>query len=273
MMRTRAAFVAAAAILMTGCAGGMPLLHSARALPTGDVRAAVGVSANVAGGGLDGDLRRAKSIAAQDPTQMGTPGMSPATPAYAKGALVAAAISPGVAPFVSARVGIGNRFEGGLSYTGRAVRLDARRSFDFGHVSLSAGLGGTAALYGRQSGTELPGVDLGSLHGWGADLPVLVGWQSTGALYQVWGGLRGGFEHDTIELVTSEPLPFTSPTGLSATRYFAGGVAGIAAGLHHVHVALEVSAAYEYVDGAYNTTAVTTQGFSVTPGSALWFTF
>jgi hypothetical protein len=272
MSCTRAAAIAAGVALLSGCAGGMPLLHSARALPTGDVRAATGVSANVAGGGLDSDLRRAKSISASDPNQAGTPGGAPASADYAKGALVAAAISPGVAPFVSARVGIGNRFEGGLSYTGRAVRLDARRSFDFGHLSLSAGLGGTAALYGRQSGTELVGVDLGSLHGYGADLPLLVGWQSTGGLYQVWGGLRGGFEHDTIELVTSEPLAGANRS-LSATRYYAGGVAGIAAGLHHVHVALELQMAYEYVDGAYNTTAVTTRGFSITPGSALWWTF
>jgi len=124
--------------LCVGCAGGSPLLHSARALPTGDVRASLGLSANVAGANLGTDLRRAKEIAAQNPNAA-APGTSNTD--YAKGALVAAAISPGVAPFVSARAGIGNRFDAGLSYTGRAVRLDARRSIDWGHYSLSLSAG------------------------------------------------------------------------------------------------------------------------------------
>jgi hypothetical protein len=256
-----------------GCAGGSPLLHSARALPTGDVRATLGLSANVAGGGLGADLRRAKEIAAQNPN---TPGPAGSNPDYAKGALVAAAVSPGVAPFVAARVGVGNRFDAGLAYTGRAVRIDARRSFDSGRYSLSIGAGGTAALYGRQSGSELSGVDMGSLHGYGADVPILVGWQSAGALYQVWTGVRGGFEHDTISEVTSEPKSVTigtPPLGLSADRFYGGGVLGIATGLRHIHVALEVAGYYENVSGAFNGTNVKTQGFTVIPATALWWTF
>ncbi len=259
--------------LCMGCAGGSPLLHSARALPTGDVRASLGLSANVAGGGLGTDLRRAKEIAATNPN---APGPAGSSPDYAKGALVAAAISPGVAPFVSARVGVGNRFDAALSYTGRAVRVDARRSFDSGHYSLSIGAGGTAALYGRQSGSELSGVDLGSLHGYGADVPILVGWQSTGALYQVWTGLRGGFEHDNISEVTSEPKSVTlgtPPLALSVDRFYGGGVLGIATGLRHIHVALEVAANYENVSGSFNGSNVRSQGFSVIPATALWWTF
>ena len=238
------------------------------------MRAAAGVSANVAAGGLGNDLQRAKENAAQDPNAPGTAGSNPT---YARGALVVAAIAPGLAPFVSARVGIGQRFEGGLSYTGRSVRVDVRRSWDRGHTSLSIGAGATGTLYGRQQTSDLSAVDLGSLHGYGADLPILVGWQSTGGLYQVWGGARGGFEYDAIELVTSgEPTSATlapTPLGLSATRFYAGGVLGVAAGLHHVHVALEIDAAYETVTGRFNDTRVSTNGLSLTPATALWWTF
>ena len=119
-------------------------------------------------------------------------------------------------------------------------------------------------------------MDLGALHGYGADIPILVGWQSTGALYQVWTGVRGGFEHDNISDVTSEPKSVTigtPPLGLSADRFYGGGVLGIATGLHHIHVALELAAYYENVHGSFNGSTVTTQGFSVIPATALWWTF
>ena len=256
---------------LSGCGGGTPLLHPARTLPTGDLRVAGGVSANVAVGGLADDLRNARDLASRDPSEANT------KPDYAKGALVSAAVAPGLAPFLAARVGVGNQFEGGLTYTGRAVRADMRRSFDFDrHWSLSLGLGGTAALYGRQQGTDLPDVDLGALHGFGADLPVLVGWQSNGGLYMFWAGVRGGFEHDVVETVTSEPKSVTigtAPIHLDATRGYGGGLLGIATGFRHVHVALELDVAYQYVTGTYNNNDVTVKGLSLSPATALWWSF
>src|SRR5690348_2139515 len=142
---------------LVGCGGGGPLLHPARTLPTGDVRVAGGVSANVATGSLGNDLKLARDIAARDPQAPGAPGTNPE---YAKGALVAAAVAPGLAPFVGARVGVGNNFEGGLAYTGRGIRVDMRRGFDDGNVTYSVGLGLSAALLGRQQGSDLPNVDL-----------------------------------------------------------------------------------------------------------------
>jgi hypothetical protein len=254
----------------TGCAGGSPLLHPARTLDTGEVRAAAGVSANVAAGSIAEDLRNAREEAARSGAAPGAPGTDPV---YAKGALVAAAVAPGLAPFVAARVGAGNRFEGGIAYTGRGVRIDMRRSFDKDDVSFSAGAGLTAAFYGRAQGTELPNVDLGSLHGYGADVPLLVGWRSAAGLYQVWGGARGGFEHDTIEFLTTEPVSGNQLYALSATRWWAGGVVGVATGFRHVHVALELNVAYGTITGQYNDTHVTTAGASIAPASALWWTF
>ena len=258
---------------LAGCGGGSPLLHPARTLPAGDVRVAGGVSANVAAGSLGDDLRNARESATKDPLAPGAPGSNPS---YAKGALVAAAVAPGLAPFVGARVGVGNHFEGGLSYTGRGVRVDMRRGFDDGNVTYSVGLGLSAALYGRQSGAELQNVDLGALHGYGGDIPLLVGWESAGGIYKVWGGARGGLEHVIVETLTSEPKDVTignTPLHLDANRYWAGGVVGLATGFRHLHVALELSAAYQVVQGNYNENKVTVRGVTLAPATALWWTF
>lgn len=265
--------LALATTALVGCGGGAPLLHPARTLPAGDIRAAGGVSANIAVGSLGDDLAGARDIAAKDPQAPGAPGSNPA---YARGALVAAAIAPGLAPFVGARVGVGDRYEGGLTYTGRAVRADMRRSFDDGNVSLSIGLGLAATLAGRQQGNELPNVDLKSLHGYGGDIPLLVGWESSGGIYKVWGGARGGYEHDVVEILTSEPRPTPAgqtPITLEADRFWGGAVFGVATGFNHVHVALEVSAAYTVVKGTYNANNVTVNGITLAPATALWWAF
>jgi hypothetical protein len=244
------------------------LLHPARTLPTGDVRAVAGVAAHVAAGSLGDDLRRAREIAASDPN---APGPSGTNPDYAKGALVSASVAPGLSPHGGARVGVGQRFEGGLAYTGRTVRGDLRRAFGEGPWMLSLGVGASAALYGRQQGTDLPNVDLGALSGYGADVPILVGWESTGALYSIWFGARGGFERVTLETLSSEPRD--NPIQLAATRGYGGGVVGLATGFNHVHVAIEAQAAYQYVDGRYNGNAVSVSGVTITPATALWWTF
>ena len=268
-----APFALLLALLLAGCGGGAPLLHPARTLAAGDIRAASGVSANVAAGSLGDDLRAAKDSATRDPSAPGLPGTNAA---YAKGALVAAAIAPGLAPFVGARVGVGNQYEGGVAYTGRSVRADLRRSFDDGKVSFSVGLGLSAALYGRQQGSDLPNVDLGALHGYGFDIPLLIGWESNGGIYKVWGGGRGGFERDVIESVRSEPKPVPlgpPPIHLDANRYWGAAVVGLATGFNHVHVAIELSAAYQVVTGNYNENHVTVRGITLAPATALWWTF
>jgi hypothetical protein len=268
--------VAALATAAYGCGGGSPLLHPARTLKSGDIRAAGGVSAQIVPGSLGADLRNAREIAARDATGASSPGAPGSNPDYAKGALVSAAVAPGLAPFVGARVGVGNSFEGGLAYTGRGVRADMRRSFDDGEFSLSLGLGASAALYGRQQGNDLPNVALGSLRGYGADVPVLLGWQSLNGLYSLWLGPRAGFEWVSVETLTSEPKDIavgSAPLRLEATRWHAGGVVGLATGFNHVHVALEAGIAYQVVSGTYNANDVTVRGLTITPASAVWWTF
>jgi hypothetical protein len=269
---TRAAIAAALlAVLpvLAGCGGGLPLLHPVKTLPRGDVRASGGFSGNFAVGSLAAAVRNAES----DPNGGGVGGDT----TYAKGALVLASVGPGLSPLVGARVGIGWESEGGLAYTGRAMRADIRRSFDLSpHWSLSIGAGGSAALYGHQNGSALEDVSLNQLHGWGADVPLLVGYQSSGDLYMLWLGARGGGEHVDISDVTSEPKTTTlgsPPVGLSATRYWGGGLLGFAVGFRHVHVALELDASYATITGTYAGTQATVAGFSLAPATALWWRF
>ena len=65
----------------------------------------------------------------------------------------------------------------------------------------------------------------------------------------------------------------TPPIHLDATRWYAGGVIGVATGFRHVHVAVEAGVAYENVTGTYNATDVIVRGVTITPASALWWTF
>ncbi len=259
--------------LLVGCGGGVPLMHPARTLPRGDVRGAAGISAEVPVGTIQNDLQNARNDAANNSSQL--PQVGDVT--YAKGALIAASVAPGLAPYASARVGVGWTSEGGIAYTGRAVRIDMRKSFDISESSsVSIGAGLTVPFYGQQEGAAVPNVDLSELHGYGADVPLLIGWESSGGIYKVWGGLRGGFEYDAISNVSTEPkavpLGF-QPISLSSTRYFGAGVVGFAVGFRHLHVALELDTAYQQIDGNFNQTNVRVLGLSLAPATALWWQF
>lgn len=248
-------------------------MHPAQTLPVGEVRVAAGFSAEIAAGGFSTAVLGAQGDASQYPTGS----VVPADTTFTKGALVEAAVGPGLAPYGSGRVGIGDHFEGGITYTGRAIRIDLRRSFSLTeHWALSVGAGGSAVLYGHGDGSALPYVDLGQLHGWGADVPVLVGYESDDGLYMAWVGARGGVEHVDISEVTSEPgsgALGTPPIGLSATRAWGGGVLGLAVGFRHLHVAIELDASYASISGQYNNVQATVSGLTVAPGATLWWRF
>jgi hypothetical protein len=67
------------------------------------------------------------------------------------------ALAPSVAPWVNARVGIGGDNEAGLTYTGRAVRLDIRHAFEDDDIALSMGAGASAVLRGREEQRDQTG--------------------------------------------------------------------------------------------------------------------
>ena len=275
-MRTAAIATSVVAVglagLLTGCGGGLPLLHPARALPQGDVRAMGGLSGNAVVGSAAQSLSAARNEAIANPS---VPGAAGTNPTYARGALVSALLAPGLAPVAGARVGIGHGAEGGIVYTGRGVRIDARATIDRGAVTYSAGAAVSAVFYGAQDGSTLPNVNLSQLHGYGADLPLLVGWESAAGLYKLWGGARAGFEHAQISNLTSEPEDAIGapPISLSGTRFWGGGLVGFSVGFRHVHVAFELDVAYVNATGQYNETHASVSGVTLAPATALLWTF
>jgi hypothetical protein len=258
-----------ASLTCGGCGGGVPLLYPARTLAAGDVRVSGGTSANL----LVGSLGSAVSAAHVEALQAPPAALPPQGPSYAKGALVLAAVAPGVAPYTSGRVGLGERFEGGVTYTGRAAHVDVRRSFDSGDVSLSLGLGLETPVYGDTGSGTLPQVDLSSVRGYGADIPVVVGWQSAARVYMLWGGLRAGWDHVDVASPLVTPAPGGPSLTLVADRFYGSGVLGLAAGFRHVHAALELDVAYQTVQGMFGASTTSVQGLSVAPAGALWVTF
>ena len=222
------------------------------------------MSASIATGDISSAIRTASDASMAGPARPDE--------AYAKGVLAAASIAPGLAPVVGARVGLGHGMEGGLAYTSRAVRVDARRSFSLTrNWAMSLGAGGTAVIGGKV-GEPVPGLDLGTLHGWGADLPVLVGYASEADLYRLWVGVRGGWEQADLSVQGASTVG-ASKAALSATRVWGGGLLGLAVGFRHVHVAMEVDVCYVAVAGDYAGTHARVAGLTWAPASSVWWEF
>jgi hypothetical protein len=245
--------ITAIAVLLAGCGGGAPLLHPAHVLAPGQV---------MAGAGLSGQLALVpSSTAATSPNQ---------------GSLQDLAVAPGVAPWVSGRAGIPGSNEGGLTYSGHALRVDARHAFELNRaVAISLGVGATAVLARRPGDSDASGV-----YGGGADVPLLIGVRSSSDIYAFWFGPRGGFDilSGGLQLGQSSPV-----LDVSARHFYGGLVAGLRVGFRHVHVAIELDAAYHRVDGSFRPSAASTtptmstsaslQQISLTPAGALEVTF
>ncbi len=234
------------AACLAGCSGGLPLLHSAHVLPPGRV---------TVGAGLSGQLALQALPSSADTEQA------------SREALVQnSTIAPAITPWVSARVGIAGSNEAGLSYSGRAIRLDGRHSFTLNKkksLAISAGLGGELLLAGRpRQGSNDPQ----SLLGGGIDVPLLFGWRSTAGLYSAWIGPRPG-----ITFVQGTLADGT--TSLSAQDTRLGFVAGLAVGFRQIHVAMELGGAFHFIDAQIGTTRVEFDQFTLTPAGALVLSF
>ncbi|MCU0654670.1 MAG: hypothetical protein MUF64_05075, partial [Polyangiaceae bacterium] len=160
------------AVGAAGCGGGLPLLHPAHVEPEGQVTGGVGVSGQMVVGAASRTLQQARENTSQGSAVAGS-----SAGLYRQGALAAAGLAPGVAPWMGARVGLGQRSEAGLTYSARTLRLDGRHALGTGAVALSLGLGGQALLARREEGAALRGVDLAGVSGYGLDAPVVVGWR------------------------------------------------------------------------------------------------
>ena len=222
MKRAGALAWPAALLILTGCAGGAPLLHPAQVLKPYEV---------MAGAGLSGQLAVKAGIAHTQAQQD----------------LQNLDVAPGVAPWFSGRVGLPASNEIGATLSGRSLRVDARHGFDISsRMALSLGVGGTALVgYPTPSGTPGDGYNTAAhLAGGGFDVPVLFGLHSASDLYSLWFGPRGGVDFTSVTARNSLLV-----AEASSKHYYGGLVAGFRAGFRHVHVAGEVDVNYHHNDG------------------------
>lgn len=181
-------------------------------------------------------------------------------------------MAPGVSPFVGARVGLGYDAEGGLSYSGRSVRIDARYALQGEKVALSVGAGGSAVLSRRGGGADnqISGLNLDATTGWGLDVPLVVGWRSSGNIVWGWTGTRVGYEQLRGEVGYEAPAPAQPLDGdIDGHRIFALGLIGMAIGFRHFHAAVEIQGGYQHAEAALWDTDVDVSGVSLSPAAAL----
>jgi hypothetical protein len=211
------------------------MLHPAHTLPPGEVSA---------GAGLSGQLAL-------------LPLSTAAGAAQNQASLQNLAVDPGVAPWAAGRIGFEGSNEGGLTYSGRTLRLDGRHAFLFGsdnRAAISVGLGVSALMAERPGGSD----QASGVFGGGADLPVLIGIRSTGDLYAFWFGPRAGFEILSGRTQLTDSSGTATLYDVSGKHFYAGLTAGAWVGFRHVHLALELNAAYHYADGSFETSPVGT---------------
>ncbi len=260
----------AACACLSACAGGSPLLHPAHTLRPGQTRFSAGIAGQFALGEASSALSDARGT--RSPAAIDKPAND-----YVRGALVAAAIAPGLSPFASGRTGTWEGGEAGLSYTGRTARIDARHALDFGSLALSAGIGASAILGHRTGGTsdQLDHLQLDGLSGWGADVPIVFGWRSKADVVWLWLGARGGYEQ--LRGSIGYVLPSSAPGDAEATlsgdvdghRVHASALTGLAIGFRHVHAAIELQGGWHDARGTLWGVDTKVQGFTLTPAAAL----
>lgn len=263
--------IAVAGLASSACGGASPLLHPAHTLPEGVIEAGVGPAAQL----VAGDAATRVTEARETTVVGGRPADDDAL-RYRRGAAAIAAFAPGVTSVLTARAGLSWGAEGGLTATGRGLRVDARKALALGPLAFSAGIGGSGVRGrpGAGGDDELAGLSVEGVKGGGVDVPLLLGWRSDAGLLAVWAGVRGGYERlggrvclrcDDRDGVGSAPV------GWSVGRAWGGGLVGLRAGFRHVFVSLEVDGAYQRVSGRIDDGLgdVRVSGFTVSPAGAI----
>lgn len=240
-------------------------MHPAHTLSEGQARFSTGVSANF----VVGDPADAIEEAQAEPVGGFTDQPSEA---YTRGALAVAAMSPGIAPFLAGRVGLGYDAEGGLAYTGRSLRIDGRYAWQNEEVALSVGAGGSALLSRRTTSpdAQIGGLNLDATTGWGVDVPIVFGWRSSANLLWWWTGARAGYEDLRGDVRYEAPEPAQAiEGGIDGQRVYVLGLMGLAVGFRYLHAAIEVQGGYQQAQGTLWDTDVDVSGVSLSPSAAL----
>jgi hypothetical protein len=230
-------------------------LHPAHVLPVNTVSFGAGLSGQFASDGITNAISRGRS-AAGEPLSNGSSARS-----YADGVLTQALVAPGVGPYVAARVGLPEETEAGLTYTGRGIRLDGRYAHALGEsLALSLGLGATALLLSPDSSAPGPAAEAGSgaapdaefdlnAKGWGLDVPVLLGYEGMGGLFDLWAGARVGLEQIDGELRSNASDAGAPRIDAAGRRWWAGAVTGFSVGVPPLWLRFEVATTFHKLSG------------------------
>jgi len=189
---------------------------------------------------------------------------------YVRGSVAWSLMTPGLAPWVGGRAGLGYDLEAGVTYTGRAARIDGRYAFEGDSTALSLGLGLSARLAHPDestTNTDVPSLNESGLHGVGVDVPIIVGWRSSAQVVQAYAGVRGGYESlfGSYLFLLSDPPEAIAEGDVTADRWFAGGLAGLLVGVKPFWVGFELDAAYQLGSGEVTGTNIPENGGETVP--------
>jgi hypothetical protein len=271
-------------LALSGCGGATPLLHPAHTLSPGKVMFGGGVSGTFVAGDAKQSLDEARAV-----TSSGGIASENDRTTLTEGALVSVLAAPGLAPWVSGRVGVAERTEVGIGYTGRWARLDVRHAIENRKFALSLGVAGLAMLShpsadpAEPSGTSgaVAGVDASGAYGFGVSVPVIVGYRSDAELVQAWGGVVAGFEQAMGPVVFAHPwevtpgddVPDVTQAKLDAHRFSGAALVGLAVGIQPIWVAVEISGRYFSIDGTMRGGSAVAKGdltgVSIEPAGAI----
>ena len=278
----RVALALACAALLTGCGGGLPLLHPARTLPPGDVRAAAGFSGNFAVGALATTSRQRRRGASRSPIA----GRPPPTPRTRRARSSRPSVAPGLAPLRrrARRHRLAVRGRARVHGPRRRASTSAARSTWDDVLGCRSASGGSAAALRppvrRGAARRRPRASprLGRRRPAARRLPE----RRAHSTWSGWARAAAGRRSTSATSPATDDRDAARDSADASCRRRgsgAAGVVGFAAGFRHVHVALELDAAYQTVSGSFDvrqrepTCERVVPGFSLAPAAALWFTF
>ncbi len=265
-----------------GCGGGFGTLHPVHPLPPAKVEVGAGTLTRLPVGRPADEIDDGRNAPAS--------GTNPElNRRFIRGALQHASLGQGTTPWVSARVGIDGGSEGGITYTGRNLRLGVRHALAWDDFAISAGLGASSVLtHGRpppvtdvsEDGLAGDGFEW-SASGYALDLPLAFGWGRPDELLSAWMGARFGYE------ALSGTLPFVTggrevDSDGSVSQWFVGGSLGVSVGVEPVWVRFETEATYHrgsgtvdlpWEDAPSERFDESFDGISLTPGIAVALRF
>ncbi|MBK8691232.1 MAG: hypothetical protein IPN17_02715 [Deltaproteobacteria bacterium] len=248
--RRRAALAAFG--LTAGCATASPILAPARVLPAEKVELDLGTAlvAPVGTGTLDEARQRTAS-----------------NEQIIRSAVAYAMTPPGVVPYFSGRAGLGHGAEGSLALIGRTVRIGARRELvRDGDFTLSAGLAGRFAFIAGALDGLMPDFVVQRSSVYGGELSLVAG-ITRSRIYDVWLGLRGGYQRSdaTVQATAIQPLSFD----LGAHRVEAAAAFGLRVGFGRLSAAIEIDLRMAWSVGGRAGESVDALTWALVPAGAI----